>query len=1005
MREVGFRRKIRILCLIAVCVAVGGGSLVTVLAQEPTSRGVVLAGSKTELPPASPGAYYALVIGINDYHNLPKLDTPVSDAKAVKEVLESRYGFQVQLLADATRYQILSALSEYRAKLHENDSLLVYYAGHGQYDPQALKGYWLPVDAERDDDANWIIADQITSGVRALQARHVLVVSDSCFSGMLTRSAGATMRPLAPSRYLEKMQAGKSRNLMASGGNEPVADGGAPGHSVFANALLQGLGDMEEGSFTALDLFNTFVQRRVVGGSEQVPEYVPIPNSGDEEGDFVFFRAASSTPATRPTTSTVPTTPPQSKRSAEPVPPKPAVPAAADSLSEAKRQIASRAYVSAFPLFQKAAGQGSAEAMVFVGDYYNKYKTDFAGVPKDDVQAVNWYRKAADAGSATGMTELGSLYQAGRGVEEDAWQAMRWYRKAAEADDKEAMTKLGAMYERGTGIELDFRQALSWYTKAADAGDALAMVDLGRMYSAGRGVEQDSAQAANWYGKALASYRRDADAGDERAMEGLASMYLQGLGVEKDAVQALNWSRRAADTGDSYAARILGDRFERGVGAEKDPVQAVTWYRKAAEAGNWEGMLAMARVYESGIGVEKDNVQAVTWYRKAAEVGSLSAMVALVDKYQNGDGVKKNATQAQSWIRKIQQTAEAGGVGTMLNVANTYAHPFNPLKLKPDYIKAAEWYCKAAEAGDSFAMMTLGEMYEEGQGVEKDDAQALTWYRKAANDGKFIAMVAIGRMYLNGKGVQKDDAEALVWFRKSAVRGDPQLMFRVGRAYESGGHDSRVSLAADNRYRQALIWYGKSALLGYAPAMVALGSYYERGYGVERDLTQAAGWYRKAACAGDSDAAAKLQTLGANVKDANYVQPTVPAKAPVKSELAFAGTWMEIDPRDSAHPRKLVLQQDGEQVVFAGFRLTLDGDGVATWTGSQGCAPRFRHSGYNYVAGGAGTATLKMSLQGKTLVYENRANWTSPCNGHPIGREQIISKFERADFGSRAAQP
>jgi hypothetical protein len=77
---------------------------------------------------------------------------------------------------------------------------------------------------------------------------------------------------------------------MASGGNEPVEDGGGGGHSVFANALLRGLRQMDERVFTAEELFFRFVKEPVAGKSDQTPEYSPIRNSGHDTGDFVFIR-------------------------------------------------------------------------------------------------------------------------------------------------------------------------------------------------------------------------------------------------------------------------------------------------------------------------------------------------------------------------------------------------------------------------------------------------------------------------------------------------------------------------------------------------------------------------------------------------------------------------------------------------------------------------------------------------------------------------------------------
>jgi TPR repeat protein len=964
--------------LIAVLLAALLGNIPAGHAQAPSPRGVALSAPQASVS-VDRGVYYAMVIGIKNYQNLPKLETPLEDASAIADLLRKRYGFEVNLLLDASRHQILSALAEYRRKLQQNDNLLIYFAGHGQFDSAAGRGYWLPADAEPDDDANWIIADEITSSVRALAARHVLVVSDSCYSGTLTRSISSPIKPSDPTQYLQKMFAGKSRNLMSSGGNEPVADGGALGHSVFANAFLQGLTGMDEDAFTALDLFNAFVQRRVVGGSDQVPQYAPIPGSGDVEGDFVFFRLASS-PAGGGTVLPA-SKPPAGTHTADPAE-KP-VAAYAEDLSKARQLSASGAYASALPIFQKAAQEGSPEAMVYVGEYFDSAEAQFSGIPKDDAQAVNWYRKAAEAGSAKGMGNLGSLYAAGRGVEQDTWQAMRWYRKAAEAGDVTAMKNLGRMYDYGTGIEPDYGQALTWLTKASEAGDAAAMIDIGHMYAEGRGVPADNTQAASWYGKAVASYRKAAEGGDVLAMMDLGGVYLSGREVKRDAAQALGWIRRAADGGSPKAAWSLGVRYERGLDVEKDLNQAANWYRKAAEAGYSPAMMTMGQTYENGTGVQKDQAEAAGWYRRAAEGGSLQAMVALGRMYQDGSGVEKNAAQAQSWFQKAAQTAEKSGAGTLMNLGNIYLSGSSGLKSDP--MQAAVWYRRAADAGSATAMYSLGRMNESGTGMARDYVQAVSWYRRAAGAGYAQGMSAMGRMYQNGTGVEKDDAQALTWFRKAAVTGGTPAMYDVGRQYENG-----------KDYKQAVSWYSKAAMLNYTPAMTALGYLYERGLGVDRDPAQAASWYRKAANAGDTNAAAKLDALSA--KGVNSTSGSAPAPVAVAAATGpnFAGTWTEINPKDPAHPRKLVLQQEAGQITFAGFRLTIS-QGTATWTGPQGCAPQFQRSGYDYGSSAvAGTTTLKMSIQGSILVFEDDVSWKAPCNGHSVGIEQDTSRFQRA---------
>jgi len=171
---------------------------------------------------------FALIIGNNNYQYLKKLKTLSNDAHAVDDLLRSRFGFQTKVLLDATRTEILESLNEFRTKLGEKDNLLIYYAGHGEYDKAVDKAYWLPVDAKRDSTTNWIIADDITSNIKRISSKHILIVSDSCYSGTLTRDTLTDLnRTGVKEEYMKKMMERPSRTLMTSGGNEPVTDSGA----------------------------------------------------------------------------------------------------------------------------------------------------------------------------------------------------------------------------------------------------------------------------------------------------------------------------------------------------------------------------------------------------------------------------------------------------------------------------------------------------------------------------------------------------------------------------------------------------------------------------------------------------------------------------------------------------------------------------------------------------------------------------------------------------------
>ncbi len=240
------------------------------------------------------GDYYALVIGIDDYQApMNKLTTAVNDAKAMGKLLEEGYGFKVQHLLDhdATRFNILDALAKYETTVKPPDSVLVYYAGHGYLDQQTKRAYWIPVDANSKFSPNRIISDDLMNEVSDVPARHVLVISDSCYSGdMATRGIADTEAASSRSATIARMAVRRSRNLMASGGDEPVADAGGNGHSIFANVLLRSLNEDDQAMFTGSAIFYQDIKDLVVGNSRQTPEYAVIPDSAHDGGDFVFVR-------------------------------------------------------------------------------------------------------------------------------------------------------------------------------------------------------------------------------------------------------------------------------------------------------------------------------------------------------------------------------------------------------------------------------------------------------------------------------------------------------------------------------------------------------------------------------------------------------------------------------------------------------------------------------------------------------------------------------------------
>jgi uncharacterized caspase-like protein len=224
------------------------------------------------------------------------LESAVPDAQSVDEVLRTRYAFRTKLLLNATRAQILSALNEYRQTLSADDSLLIYYAGHGDLDKKNLRGYWLPVNAQPENPTEWISDQSITDQIETFQARHVMVVADSCYSGAMTRSSGITMLAAgstdAEVKRLVRLAKLRSRTVLTSGGEQPVLDAGGGGHSIFARAFLDILGSntqVLEGSVLYRELFGQVKSHAKKYKVEQDPRYSALADADHRNGEFLFI--------------------------------------------------------------------------------------------------------------------------------------------------------------------------------------------------------------------------------------------------------------------------------------------------------------------------------------------------------------------------------------------------------------------------------------------------------------------------------------------------------------------------------------------------------------------------------------------------------------------------------------------------------------------------------------------------------------------------------------------
>ena len=311
-----------------------------------------------------------------------------------------------------------------------------------------------------------------------------------------------------------------------------------------------------------------------------------------------------------------------------------------------------KAYLKAMKLLLPLAKKGNAKAQLYIGDCYAKGN----GVVMDSVEAVKWYRAAADQELPEAQHRMFACYRDGVGIERNQANAAKCCRKAADAGLEEAMYDMGMLYVNGKGVEKDAKSAIRWFRRGAERGHPPALYKFGQCYKIGYGTEKNEDEASKWQYKAVDAWRKMAQDGDTSGMLRLAKLYMKGDVVELDREEAVKWYRRAAEAGDAYAQFELADCYCFGNGVEKDVEEAAKWMLKSAEQGNSSSQWVMGRFYEDGTGVEKDMAEAVKWFDRAMKKGNTAAKCSLAVCYLRGEGVQKDEDMA---VKLLTEAADA----------------------------------------------------------------------------------------------------------------------------------------------------------------------------------------------------------------------------------------------------------------------------------------------------------------------------------------------------------
>ena len=225
-------------------------------------------------------------------------------------------------------------------------------------------------------------------------------------------------------------------------------------------------------------------------------------------------------------------------------------------------------YTRALADLKPLAGRVDVEAMFYMGQMAHTGK----GIPRNEEDAIKWYRLSAEKGYAPAQYWFGQLRKL-----VDVDEGLSWIRRAADSGYKDAFWSMGNHFEQ-RGSNEDLRIAAHWYSRGMATGCVDCMVAAGLLYTDGRGVGRNPERAA-------AIFRDAANAGSVSGATFLGALYLDGDGVPRNYAEALRWLRPAAEKDFKRAQHFMGFIYANGLGVKRSYQQAVYWTALASAAG------------------------------------------------------------------------------------------------------------------------------------------------------------------------------------------------------------------------------------------------------------------------------------------------------------------------------------------------------------------------------------------------------------------------------------
>jgi len=447
------------------------------------------------------------------------------------------------------------------------------------------------------------------------------------------------------------------------------------------------------------------------------------------------------------------------------------------------------------------------------------YNDGMIALAKNDmITAFDKLQSAADAGYGMANYQLGSMqvqpYEVPEGYEwiedpntaETYQAAYDYYKKAADAGVPEALFALGEFIQKYN----DTKSMVAKYPEDAKMEPNIYEINIPKNL-----CEPD---------KALGMIR-------EAANKGVVEAQYMMLGDDQ-------WCKENANKGNAVAQFGMGLRNDSElsyeeywmlesakVSSSENFGEAVEWYKKAAENGLDAAQWRLGEMYARGLGVAQDINKAIELRTKAAEQGNTMFQFMMSVMYATGgfadyatysypDGevynveIPLDVEKADKWLRRVNhkqlnktEKDRLEGNGLLSFTINQLSDGFMK---QSKYDKVIYWYQRQAEMGYRDAFCKLGEMYLEGEIVNKDNQKARDLFEKAILDDEHYgdgysgylrdrAKAFLGVIYRDGLGVESNQMKAKAFLAESADKNDAKGMYELAILFEKEGNSEAAS--------------------------------------------------------------------------------------------------------------------------------------------------------------------------------------------------------------------